>query len=102
MGLVATPAGLVAAYLMTYGLHGSANPVHQALLHRQATAANRATVLSLASMTMFLAGAIAQPVLGAVAQATTTQVAMMAAGAVSVLGFLGYLPALRAERDQTT
>lgn len=100
MGLVATPVGLVAAYLMTYGLHGSANPVHQALLHRQATAANRATVLSLASMTMFLAGAIAQPVLGVVAQATTTQVAMVAAGTVSVLGFLGYLPALRAERDR--
>src|SRR3712207_7074850 len=34
MGLVAGPAALVAAYLLTYSLHGSGGPAHTALLHR--------------------------------------------------------------------
>ena len=38
---------LVAAYLFTYSMHGMNGPPHAALLHRQATSANRATVLSI-------------------------------------------------------
>ncbi len=36
MGLVAGPVALIAAYLVTYTLHGSAGPMHNSLLHREA------------------------------------------------------------------
>jgi predicted MFS family arabinose efflux permease len=98
MGLVAGPVALVLAFLVTYSLHGLAGAPHMALLHREATASNRATVLSLNSLVGFAAFAIASPVLGHLAGATTTQTAMVAAGAFSVLGALLYLPADRKER----
>ena len=98
MGLVAGPAALIAAYLFTYGLHGTGGPMHSALLHREAQARNRATVLSMNSMVFFIAFAVVASPLGLLAQATSTQVAMVIAGAFSVLGALLYLPALRAER----
>ncbi|MBL0884685.1 MFS transporter [Myceligenerans indicum] len=97
MGLVAGPAALVVAYLVTYGLHGSAGPMHAALLHREAEARNRATVLSMNSMVAFGAFSLGALLLGRLADATSTQTAMVVAGAVSVLGALCYLPALRRE-----
>ena len=36
MGLVMGPAGLIAAYLFTYSMHGLNGPPHEALLHREA------------------------------------------------------------------
>jgi MFS family permease len=98
MGLVTGPAGLIAVYLFTYGLHGSGSPMHSALLHREAQARNRATVLSMNSMVFFVAFAIVAPPVGLLAHATSTQFAMVAAGAFSVLGALLYVPALRVER----
>ena len=98
MGLVAGPAALIAAYLFTYGLHGTAGPMHAALLHREAEARNRATVLSMNSMVGFAAFSVAAPLLGAIATGVSTQVAMVAGGAFSVIGAVLYLPALRAER----
>lgn len=100
MGLVAGPVALIAAYLFTYGLHGTAGPMHAALLHREAEARNRATVLSMNSMLAFAAFSVAAPLLGAMATGVSTQAAMVAGGAFSVLGALLYLPALRAERLQ--
>ena len=98
MGLVAGPALLVAAYLSTYALHGGAGPVHAALLHREASASNRATVLSMNSMMSFAAFSAAAPLLGLLAAGTSNQTAMVTAGTVSLLGILCYLPALRHER----
>ena len=98
MGLVAGPAALIAAYLFTYGVHGTAGPMHAALLHREAEARNRATVLSMNSMVSFAAFSVAGPLLGAIATGVSTQVAMVSAGAFSVLGAVLYLPALKAER----
>jgi MFS family permease len=100
MGLALGPAALVTAYLFTYALHGSAGPMHATLLHREATARNRATVLSMNSMVASAAFGVSAPVLGFLAGWSTTQVAMVAAGAFSVLGALLYLPALRAERAE--
>jgi MFS family permease len=102
MGVVAGPAALIAAYLFTYGLHGTAGPMHASLLHREAEARNRATVLSMNSMVAFAAFSLAAPLLGAIATGVSTQVAMVSAGAFSVLGALLYAPALRAERHRTT
>lgn len=98
MGLVAGPVALIAAYLFTYGLHGTGGPPHLALLHREAVARNRATVLSIDSMMTFAAFSIAAPLLGILAVRASNQVAMVTAGVVSLVGAFCYLPALRRER----
>jgi MFS family permease len=102
MGLVAGPAALIAAYGVTYLLHGAAGPAHSALLHREARARNRATVLSMNSMVASAAFGIAAPLLGLLAERTSTQVAMVTAGAVSILGAWFYRQALRAEKARST
>lgn len=102
MGLVAGPVALIVAYLVTYSLHGSAGPMHAALLHREASAANRATVLSINSMVAFGAFSVLTPLAGLLAEATSTQLAMVVAGAASIIGVAFYLPSLRAEGRTTT
>ncbi|GAA4424810.1 hypothetical protein GCM10023169_21840 [Georgenia halophila] len=99
MGLVAGPAALVAAYLVTYGLHGSGGPLLRALIHREAGAGNRATVLSMASMTGFAAYAVASPALGWTAEAISTPAAMLIGGLASVAGAVFLVPAVRRERE---
>ena len=79
MGLVAGPAALIAAYGVTYLLHGSAGPAHSALLHREAQARNRATVLSMNSMVASVAFGVAAPLFGLLAEQTSTQTAMVCA-----------------------
>jgi predicted MFS family arabinose efflux permease len=100
MGLVTGPAGLIAAYLFTYSMHGMNGPPHAALLHREAEAKNRSTVLSINSMMAFLAFGVAGPVLGLMADRVSLPAAMVTAGAVSILGAFFYLPARRAERTR--
>ena len=100
MGLVAGPVGLVVAYLFTYSMHGMNGPPHAALLHREAEASNRSTVLSINSMMAFLAFAVAGPLLGLLADGTSLATAMVTAGALSILGAFCYLPARRAERTR--
>ncbi len=100
MGLVTGPAALIAAYLVTYTVHGSAGPMHSALLHREAAARNRATVLSMNSMIAFGSLSLIGPLLGWLAGFNSNQLAMVCAGAFSVLGAAFYLPALRAERER--
>lgn len=98
MGLVLGPLALVVAFLFTYSMHGMNGPPHAALLHREATSANRTTVLSMNSMMAFLAFAVAAPLLGTLADRTSIQQAMVLSGGLSILGALFYLPARRAER----
>lgn len=100
MGLMLGPVGLVGAYLVTYMLHGVGGAPHATLIHREATARNRATVLSMNSMVMFAGGAVAAPAIGWLAATTSVKTAMVAAGLVSVLGAFLYLPALRHERQR--
>lgn len=99
MGLVGGPVALIVAYLVTYSLHGAGGPVYRALLHRETDARTRSTVLSMSSMTAFAAFAVATPLLGLCADLISTPVAMVIAGAVSTIGVLFYLPALRKERS---
>ena len=99
MGLATGSTALAAAYLMTYALHGSNGPMHAVLLHRQAEAANRSTVLSLNSLVAFAAFAVAAPALGLIATEISTPVAMVIGGTVGILGAVFYLPARRAERS---
>lgn len=100
MGVVAGPLALVIAYAFTYSMHGFLGPMHAALLHRVADARNRATVLSMDSMTAFAAYTVAAPLLGLLAERTSTQTAMVAAGAISLVGLVFYAPARKAERLQ--
>jgi MFS family permease len=97
MGLVAGPVALVIAYLATYSMHGAAGPMHGALLHREATPHNRATLLSINSMTGSAAFTVAAPLMGLLAVSTSNQTAMIAAGLTSLIGAVCYLPALRQE-----
>lgn len=98
MGLAGGPLALIGTYLAANALHGTANPPHAALLHREATSANRATVLSLNSMTAFASTVVVLPLLGQLAQRTSTPTAMVLAGLVSALGAALYRPAVRRER----
>jgi MFS family permease len=98
MGLALGPVGLVAAYLVTYGLHGANGPAYQALLHREAESRNRSTVLSMASMLSFAAYSLAAPALGWTAGVLSTPAAMVIGGVFSTLGAVCFLPALRRER----
>ena len=102
MGLALTPAQLIAAYLFTYTMHGLNGPPHSALLHREASAQNRSTVLSINSMFAFLAFGIAGPLAGLLADHASIQSAMLTVGLVSALGIAAYLPARRAERLRPT
>lgn len=98
MGLATGPVGLITAFLLTYTLHGSAGPMHSALLHRQAAPGNRTTILSMNSMIGGGTRSIGLLLLGPLAEATTTATAIIVAGSFSILGALLYLPARRQER----
>ena len=98
MGLMLGPIGLVTAFLVTYTLHGSGGPVHSTLLHRQAEARNRTTVLSMNSMVAGGAYSIGLLVLGPLAEHTSTATGIIVAGGFSILGAALYLPAIRQER----
>ena len=102
MGLVMGPVGLIVAYLFTYSMHGLNGPPHEALLHREAEASNRSTVLSINSMMAFLAFGVAGPLFGLMADRTSLGTAMVTAGALSILGAFFYLPARRKEAVNAT
>jgi MFS family permease len=98
MGLVAGVVGLVAAYWLAYLTHGAGGPMHSTLLHRQATSANRAVVLSMNSMVAGGAYSLGLLLFTPLAEGFGTGIAFVVAGAFSVFGALLYLPALRQER----
>jgi MFS family permease len=98
MAVSAGPAGVLAAYLATYAVHGAANPVHFGLLHRHVGGEHRATVLSVNSMVSLTSGAIGGIVLGWLADATSVAVAMIAGAVVLAVAAPLYLPAHGAER----
>ncbi|WP_406829722.1 MFS transporter [Pedococcus sp. KACC 23699] len=98
MGLMAGPVGLVTAFLITYTLHGAGGPVHSTLLHRQAQARNRTTVLSMNSMVAGGCYSLGLLALGPLAEHAGTTTAIITAGAFSILGAALYLPAIRQER----
>jgi predicted MFS family arabinose efflux permease len=102
MGFAAGPVGLITAFLASYTMHGAAGPMHNALLHRQAGPANRATVLSMNSMVAGGAYSLGLLALGPLAEYTSTAFAIVVAGALSLLGAALYLPARRQEKLPAT
>lgn len=82
MGLLAGPAGVITGFLLTYGVHGAANPIHAALLHRQAEGENRTSLLSLNSMVGQPGFSIGAILLTSIAQSVSTSAAIVAGAIV--------------------
>ncbi|WP_298801336.1 MFS transporter [uncultured Pseudokineococcus sp.] len=100
LALLAGPVGVVTAYLACYAVHGASNPLHAALLHRQATRENRTVVLSMNSMVAQPAAALGAVVLGALADGASLGAAMLVGAVVLALAAPLYLPARRQERER--
>ncbi|MCT2586972.1 MFS transporter [Actinophytocola gossypii] len=98
MGLLAGPVGALTGYLATYLVHGTANPPHMTLLHREVTSTHRSTVVSMNSMVAQPAGSIGAIVLTALATGTSVSTAIVVGAVVLALAAPLYLPAARAER----
>ncbi len=82
MALFAGPAGVVAAFLLCYAVHGAANPVHVGMLHRQVEGPYRASVLSLNSMVGQPGSALGAVVLTAIAARASTGTAILVGAVV--------------------
>jgi DHA1 family tetracycline resistance protein-like MFS transporter len=95
MALFAGPAGVIAAYLLCYTVHGAANPVHSGLLHRQVEGPFRASLISLNSMVSQPAGALGLIVLTALATSVSTSIAMLVGAVVLAAAAPLYLVARR-------
>lgn len=65
--LVGGLAGLITAFVGFYLIHGTANPAHFALLHRQTSPRHRTTILSANSLVAGASGLVANIGLGALA-----------------------------------
>ncbi len=91
MALAAGPAGVVAAFLLCYAVHGAANPVHVGMLHREVDGPYRASVLSLNSMVGQPGSALGLVVLTAVAARAGTGTAMLAGAVVLAVAAPLYL-----------
>lgn len=97
MGMVAGVAGVIAAFIATYLVHGASGPVHLNLVHRQVDAAHRTTALSLNSMIAFATFSVAGIAIGAVADRASVTVAMVTCAVAAALGSIAYLAARRAD-----
>jgi hypothetical protein len=91
MGLFGGVAGVIVAYLLTYTVHGAANPVHAALLHRQVDGPHRASLISLNSMAGQPGYALGIVALTALAGSAGVGVAMIAGAAALAVAAPLYL-----------
>lgn len=100
IGVATGPVGVIVGYLAAYGIFGGSGPLHATLVHREAEAANRTSVLSLGSMVSFAVFAATAPLAGLLAETTSLSLSVVVLGAAAGVGVLLYLPALRAERER--
>jgi len=98
MAVVAGPLGVIAFYLVTMGAHGGANPLYKTLVNAEASARNRTTVMSAASMAAFPGFAVGGIVLGVIADAASLSLALIVGAAGLACTVPLYLPALRRGR----
>lgn len=91
MGLLGGVAGVIGAYLLTYTVHGAANPVHNGLLHRQVDGPHRASLISLNSMLGQPGYALGITTLTALAGSAGVSVAMLAGAAALAVAAPLYL-----------
>lgn len=86
-----TPAAAAVAFIGFYLLLGIAAPLTEELMHRDVTAAERATVLSLNSMALQATAVAVTAGLGALAATTSVAIAFFTVAAVLALGALTLL-----------
>ncbi|MGK5739728.1 MFS transporter [Micromonospora sp. URMC 103] len=98
MGLFAGPVGVLIAYLACYAVHGTSNPLHMGLVHRQVDGPHRTSVISLNSMMGQPGFAIGAVVLTALADRSSVTTAMLVGAVVLAVAAPLYLPAWRAGR----
>jgi MFS family permease len=98
MGLFAGVAGVVAAFIACYAVHGTSNAAHVTLLHGQAEDRVRATVVSLNSWISQPASALGTIALTSLAGATSVSTAMLAGAVVLAVAAPLYWPAWRQSR----
>jgi MFS family permease len=85
IALAVGPIGVVVAYVLAIGINGASNPIHQGMLHRGVDdGKNRATLVSVNSLTGQAGAMLGGIALGVLADATSLTVAI-ATGAV-ILG----------------
>lgn len=101
MAVFAGAAGVIAAYLLCYTVHGAANPVHSGLLHRQVEGPYRASLISLNSMVSQPAGALGLVALTALASRASVTAAMLVGAAVLAMAAPLYLIARRGPQRVT-
>ncbi len=100
IGLATGPVGLLVGYLAAYGVFGGVGPLHSSLVHREADASNRATVMSLGSLISFAVFAVAAPTAGLMTDTVSSGAAVLGLGCLCLLGALAYRPARAAERER--
>lgn len=98
MGLAAGLAGIIAAYMVCYVVHGTSNAAHMTLLHRQAASRVRATVVSLNSWISQPSFAVGAVVLTVIAEDTSVSTAMLTGAVILAAAAPLYLPAWRQSR----
>jgi predicted MFS family arabinose efflux permease len=96
MGVFGGPVGVVVSYLLCYTVHGAANPVHSALLHRQVDGPYRGSLISLNSMVVQPAGALGAVILTMIATRASVTLAIVVGAAVLAVAAPLYLVARRA------
>jgi predicted MFS family arabinose efflux permease len=101
IGLSAGLAGIIAAYLVCYLIHGTSNSAHTTLLHGQAESRVLATVVSLNSWISQAAFAVGAVVLASLAQSRGVPTAMLTGAVILALAAPLYWPARRNSRPPT-
>jgi len=96
MAVVGGPAALVAGYLAGQFVHGTANVVHYALVHRLVDGSRRATILSAHSLAARAGGTVAAVGLGALASGAGPAAALAVAALLLAAGAPLYRAAGRA------
>lgn len=103
IALAAGSVGVIGAFLLTMALHGAANPVHQAILHRSVEGpTHRATVVSANSLTAMGGGAVGGVALGALADASTLPLAILVGAVALALPAPLYLTTRRGPGGRTS
>ena len=96
IAFAAGPVGVVAAYVLTIGINGASDPIHQGMLHRAVMdPGGRATIVSVNSLTAHAGGMLGGIALGRLADTTSLTTAMVAGAAILSAAAPLYLVAAR-------
>lgn len=91
------PMGVVVAYVLAIGINGASNPIHQGMLHRGVDdGKNRATVVSVNSLTGQTGAMLGGIALGLLADATSLAIAIVTGAIILGIAAPLYLVAGRA------